>query len=206
MCLSVARSGSPLSRLLLFLSFAISCSWTASVNRTIDDYSGDVATGFFPMYSTGWIRCPDDRGCCGEASAGSVIDGTYTCSAGPANGTNGATVTLKFPGMNPHSNLSSIPNLKTNYVVGTAIYVYGLSPYINFTHMNWVATLDGQEQHESFSADAGGHFNVLMYSKSDLDNTSHTLIIGPSDVNQFFLFDYATYTYVQIACSVLRRF
>ncbi|KAJ7766597.1 hypothetical protein B0H14DRAFT_2969539, partial [Mycena olivaceomarginata] len=75
MCLSVARPGSPLSRLLLFLSFAISCSWTASVNRTIDDYNGDAATGFFPMYSTGWIRCPDDRGCCGEASAGSAVDG-----------------------------------------------------------------------------------------------------------------------------------
>jgi hypothetical protein len=78
-----------------------------------------------------------------------------------------------------------MPKSRVRLVHNLSIYVYGLSPYINFTHMNWVATLDGQEQHESFSTDAGGHFNVLMYSKSNLDNTSHTLIIGPSDVNQF---------------------
>ncbi|KAF7336100.1 hypothetical protein MVEN_02157000 [Mycena venus] len=181
MCLSVARLGSPLSHLLFFLSFGISCSWTASVNRTIDDYNGDVATGFFPMYSEGWTRCPGDGRCCSNASAGSANNGTYTCSAGPANGTNAATVTLQFP--------------------GTAIYVYGLSPYINSTEMKRVATLDGQEQHGFFASNAGGLSNVLMYSKSGLDNTTHTLTIGPSDFTQFFLFDYATYTYEETDTS-----
>ncbi|KAJ6524364.1 hypothetical protein B0H19DRAFT_1085349 [Mycena capillaripes] len=180
MSLSVARLGSPPSRLLFFLGFAISCSRTASVNRTIDDYHGDLATGILPVYSKGWIRCPNEGGCCGEASVDSAFDKSYICSVGPPNGTNGANVTLKFP--------------------GTAIYVYGLSPHVNFIHSNWVATLDGKEQ-QSFSADVGGLAKVLMYSKSDLDNTSHTLIIGPSDVNQSFLFDYATYTYEEPATS-----
>ncbi|KAF7360809.1 hypothetical protein MVEN_00812900 [Mycena venus] len=133
------------------------------------------------MYSEGWIRCPGDGGCCSDASTGSANNGTYTCSAGPANGTNAATVTLQFP--------------------GTAIYVYGLSPYINFTEMKRVATLDGQEQHGFFAPDAGGLSNVLMYSKSGLKNTTHTLTIGPSDVTQFFLFDYATYTYEETDTS-----
>ncbi|KAJ6534991.1 hypothetical protein B0H19DRAFT_1383267 [Mycena capillaripes] len=170
MYLSVSRPGSPLSRLLFFLSFAISYSWTTSVNRTIDDYFGDLV-----VYSKGWIRCPGDGGCCAEASAGAAFDETYTCSGGTANDTNAATLTLKFN--------------------GTAIYVYGLSPYSDFIQMNWVATLDGKVPHESFTADVGGPSNVLLYSKSDLDSTNHTLIIGPSDVKQFFVFDYATYTY-----------
>ncbi|KAF7369099.1 hypothetical protein MVEN_00237100 [Mycena venus] len=196
------RAHSTLLTLLFFVCFASSL---ASMNRTIDDTYGDPATGVYPTFVGTWFTdiCDDYanlihiagkldelQACidsCHEwgPSNASAFDNTYKVSASTSE-----TLTLQF--------------------TGTAIYVYTIvldSTQSNFTQAgfdgdfgakSFSTLLDGQlesgVQGDSTRQPALPAYNVLLYSKTGLENASHNLTLNPSQGGPL-IFDYAVYTF-----------
>ncbi|KAJ7319035.1 hypothetical protein DFH08DRAFT_819470 [Mycena albidolilacea] len=178
--------------LLLFVASAIPHVLAASVNRTIDDTFGDPATGALPTLGpTGWfddfcevflplaVDCPTGHWAPDKKDA---FNQTYHFTYSAAD-----FLTLQF--------------------TGTAIYVYTL--VINSTqhHLGlegafggagFTAQLDGgpaKVQHGDLNGlPALPAYNVLLYSKTGLENTTHSLTIRPLK-GQLLFFDFAVYTF-----------
>jgi hypothetical protein len=89
-------------RSLLVLSLAGSIAATAT-NRTIDDQTGDAATGLYPVYSDSWSYGPMCTGCLVHLNASEVYGGSWHDTT--ANATNHPTVTLSFTGACCHASL-----------------------------------------------------------------------------------------------------
>ncbi|KAJ7146060.1 hypothetical protein C8R44DRAFT_723912 [Mycena epipterygia] len=170
--------------LLLFVGFASQGVWTRSVNRTIDDTFGDSVTGVLPRYSLAsngkvtWdnaVVCPQTT-CVWAPDKANTFNQTYMVS----NSSN-AKFTLTFS--------------------GTAIYVYTIT--INATQagfsqqFSFFTQLDDNDDVQSsiqFNHPPQPAYNVLLYSQTGLDNTTHTLAVGPRSGVPLF-FDFAMYTF-----------
>lgn len=91
-------------------------------------------------------------------------------------------------------------------VTGTAIYCYGVIPEFgppSSLGLTIRATLDNEPLSVKavswparLSPDIPSQaYNILLYSRTGLENTEHTLILGGGDgFEQWMSFDYATYT------------
>lgn len=179
-----------LVRYILPLLFARSVALSTS-NITIDDEYGDSVTGQKPQYysppgSNPWAQGSTCGRCHIQLDPTQVHNGTW----------HDATY---------YSTLSSDTYTVILQFTGIAVYVYGVlanqvpdsdtETYLDFT-------LD-DVSHRPFEHDPtpSTHFtyNALVFSKTGLDNTEHTLQIlldGPLFAASLFLFDYAVYTVV----------
>lgn len=75
--------------LLLLVALVIPYVWTATVNRTIDDFYGDPVAQTYATFGDGWSFCAN---CVNRAlSPSGAFDHTYAVSGG-------TNVTLQFVG------------------------------------------------------------------------------------------------------------
>ncbi|KAG6915336.1 hypothetical protein DXG01_012108 [Tephrocybe rancida] len=157
-----------------------------ATNRTIDDTYGDSVTGSQPIYLP--VGNWDDASCSpshctvlppsGQAFDHSYHAATYLVNGGPR------TAQLSFR--------------------GTAIYVFfilannvpnaGTETFCNFI-------LDGQNSgptvHHAPTSSTNYQYNALVFSKTNLANIDHTLLISADsfDTLSYVNFDYAIYTH-----------
>ncbi|GLB34605.1 hypothetical protein LshimejAT787_0201700 [Lyophyllum shimeji] len=174
----------------VLVSVLLSCFWCAeavAVNRTIDDTTGDSATGNRPVYAPSTTGVWEDatcKGCAIQPVPAQAFKGTWTAATyNPGLGS--MSIELSFH--------------------GTAIYVF-------FILANFVAdgitaetacnfTLDGRpagsfEHVPSTSTDL--QYNSLVFSQASLANVDHKLIISTSGITDrdiYVNFDYAIYTF-----------
>ncbi|KAI0706284.1 hypothetical protein C8T65DRAFT_231894 [Cerioporus squamosus] len=173
--------------LLLTTVLAASSASALSVNRTIDDETGDSVTGVVPTYSppAGWKQGSTCDGCFIQLDPDHVFGGTW----------HDAT----------HSPSDTEPLLITAHFTGTAVYVYNVLantvPYTT-TYTNLIFSLDG-EQVGSYvhvpSSDTAFEYDVPVYTNGNLANKQHTLVIeATGDANSsLVLFDYIVYTFTE---------
>ncbi|KAF8958003.1 hypothetical protein BDZ97DRAFT_1668984 [Flammula alnicola] len=159
---------------------------SAIVNRTIDDSFGDSQTGQLVTYAPAtagvWAdeTCPVTV-CAIRPDTTQAFKGTYTAATyNPGLGS--MSITMQF--------------------TGTAIYVFFIlanadSGITTLTLANM--TLDGNApelfQHFPDLTTTNLDYNSLVFSKANLANVQHTLVISTSgNSNVFVNFDYAIYT------------
>ncbi|KAJ6466851.1 hypothetical protein C8R45DRAFT_479272 [Mycena sanguinolenta] len=178
----------------LRLAILIPRGAAASVNRTIDDTFGDPITGLHPTYGPN----PWDDNFCGVFALLTTECGSGTWAPNPADAFN---QTFQFT-------FSANEFLSLEFT-GTAIYVYTLvinsaqhniGPEAAFGGAGFTAQIDSGQ----VEVDSGGSidnfpalpaYNVLLYSKTGLENIAHTLTIMPIKSGQLLFFDYAVYTF-----------
>ncbi|KAJ7233862.1 hypothetical protein B0H12DRAFT_1222952 [Mycena haematopus] len=164
-----------------------------SVNRTIDDTFGDPITGLHPTFGpNGW----DDNFC------GVFALLTTQCGAG-----DWAPNTVNAFNQTFHFTYSASQYLSLQFI-GTAIYVYtlvinstqhNLGPEAAFGGAGFTAQMDGGQLETEAGGDLSSFstlpaYNVLLYSKTGLENTTHSLTIRPLK-SELLFFDYAVYTF-----------
>ncbi|KIL67155.1 hypothetical protein M378DRAFT_9777 [Amanita muscaria Koide BX008] len=156
------------------------------VNRTIDSNLGDPVTGFVPIYQPPqnfWVSqlCSE---CFIRPDSSKAFDGTWN-SATYIPGNEDVNVTLRFTGVAVWV-FFIVPN--------SGVHGFGLTTY---TLVN--ITLDGKNagvfSHKPDTR-SDPSYNVTIFSKSGLANTSHELVIGTNDYYNYSYinFDWAIYT------------
>ncbi|RPD82863.1 hypothetical protein L226DRAFT_607915 [Lentinus tigrinus ALCF2SS1-7] len=172
---------------LLLITALASCASASSVNRTIDDQTGDSVTGVVPTYSppAAWKQGATCDGCFIKLDPDHVLGGTW----------HDAT----------HSPNDAEPLLVTAQFTGTAVYVYNVIantvPYTT-TYTSLTFSLDG-EQVGSYvhvpTSDSAFQYDVPVYTNANLANKQHTLVIeAAGDTNSsLILFDYIVYTFTE---------
>ncbi|KAI0754143.1 hypothetical protein C8Q80DRAFT_347961 [Daedaleopsis nitida] len=151
-------------------------------NRTIDDQDGDSATGDKPTYapSNGWAQGSQCSGCNVQLDRNEVFHGTWSDTTVAADGKSPRNITINF--------------------TGTAMYVYNaVANTIPGTRTDQDITflIDGAEVGSYVHAATSStdtDYRVLVFSKDQLQNVPHTLLIRPNP-NSNILFDYAMYTF-----------
>jgi len=190
--------------LILFL-WNLPLALAGIVNRTIDDRFGDSVTfqrvTYLPTTSTVW----QDRSCrkcliqldISRAFKGTYAAATYNPQLGPVS------ITMKFNGKINWSPLLFPLSIHHSSSAGTAIYVFFIllnnagAGVTSLTLANF--TLDGTKpelfQHAPDLTRTNVDYNQLVYSKQDLINAEHTLVISISGVkaNVYINFDYVIY-------------
>ncbi|KAF8077621.1 hypothetical protein FPV67DRAFT_3831 [Lyophyllum atratum] len=173
--------------LRLLLHFYFFLQWVqvdaVATNRTIDDTLGDSATGAKPIYlpSGNWDGPSCDSHCTIRPSSDRAFDNTYSAATYvPGGGARTAQFSFK----------------------GTDIYIFfilanNVPNAFTETFCNFV--LDGQNSgsfHHAPSQSTAYQYNALVYSKQNLPNTDHTLLITADGYNtlSYVNFDYAIYT------------
>ncbi|KAI0704702.1 hypothetical protein C8Q76DRAFT_180794 [Earliella scabrosa] len=178
----------PLSITILILFAHYSCS--RSVNRTIDDQSGDSVTGILPRYEppAAWQHGNGCKECIIRPDPSQVYKGTWR------------DTTLEPLNIDPFPS----PHTITIQFVGAAVYVYNLlantvDGYPNGKPPPTTLTfaLDGESagdfSHTPTSA-VGYEYNALVYSNDNLADAGHTLLIQATGDWSLVLFDYVIYT------------
>ncbi|KAF5386633.1 hypothetical protein D9615_001527 [Tricholomella constricta] len=173
------------SFLFPFFLFHIGANLAIVVNRTIDDYFGDPATGKAPIYAPPAVWAgPECQGCAINPDPKQAFNGTWTAATYQQKFEHGISIHLSFKGI--------------------AIYVFFIvpnyieSPITTETVCNF--TLDGQLV-GTFNHSASGKpdflYNVPVFSHTGLSNVDHTLLISTSGIDRhiFVSFDYAIYTF-----------
>ncbi|KIL63325.1 hypothetical protein M378DRAFT_55698, partial [Amanita muscaria Koide BX008] len=153
---------------------------------------GDPVTGFTPTYLPAiWAdqTCPAwdpkaSTGCTIQPDTAKAFDGTWKATTYlPAD--KHLNITLSF--------------------VGVAIWVYFILANLNaagdpFTNTNVNFTLDGRSagnfSHEPDNSTYSLIYNSTVFSRTDLTNSPHTLLVSVDDYdrNTFVCFDWAMYT------------
>ncbi|KAI0754135.1 hypothetical protein C8Q80DRAFT_1265820 [Daedaleopsis nitida] len=174
--------------LFLFAGISRTLHTSSTSNRTIDDEYGDISTGRKPRYhspqsSNPWALGSTCGYCHIQLDPTQVQNGTWhdaTCSLLDQLTLDTYTVTIQFTGI--------------------AVYVYGVLAPDTDTQTFLDFTLDGVSE-RSFEHDSTSSteftYNALVFSKTNLDNTEHTLqiLLHPLlFINSLFLFDYVIYT------------
>lgn len=172
-----------LSAAALVLAALVGRGLAVLVNRTIDDQLGDPITGIRPTYSPpgNWTQGATCSVCYAQPDRSMVFDGTWHDS----------TYFVE----------SQIPRTITMTFNGSAIYVYfftmpQLAGVADETYLN--ITLDAQPA-GIFSFVPGPtdpyHYNVSVYSNSNIVNGQHTIVISTGGAASGVLeFDYAVYS------------
>ncbi|KAF9063869.1 hypothetical protein BDP27DRAFT_1426428 [Rhodocollybia butyracea] len=162
----------------------------ATVNRSIDDGFGDSVTGLKPVFlpTTGGLdiwrneTCPPSI-CTIIPPTSSAFDETYTQSTVRA----GEEINITFD------------------FTGVALYVFfiiaNIKPPIQATtiaNFTLDGSLVGNFYHEPDSNAPEFQFNILAFSKTDLQNTNHEMIISAMGSSEpiVLIFDYALYTFM----------
>ncbi|KAF7369098.1 hypothetical protein MVEN_00237000 [Mycena venus] len=182
----------PILPWLLFCGLVswIPCALAASVNRTIDDTFGDPATGLNPTFGpSGWrannfCKFVPIHMKCGDWAPNDSFTFKHTY----------------------HFTYSASTYLSLQFT-GTAIYVYtllinstehGLGNEAAFGGAGFTAQVDGGRtevgQIDPTEVTILPAYNVLLYSKIGLENTTHNLTIRPVE-SELLFFDYAVYTF-----------
>ncbi|PFH48500.1 hypothetical protein AMATHDRAFT_65349 [Amanita thiersii Skay4041] len=172
------------SLLSLATIFTLSLPQTFAIlrNRTIDDKYGDEVTGHLPRYITTskvsniWKNntCTD---CKIKPELSRAHNGTWTAVTFDAD-VQDATITLNFKGV--------------------AIYVYLIVS--NTIETNCMFTLDNNNpDSRPFNSPADPsasslEYNVLAFTKSDIEDGDHQLVISGNPPTTYLNFDYAIYT------------
>ncbi|KAH9831188.1 uncharacterized protein C8Q71DRAFT_715813 [Rhodofomes roseus] len=171
---------------LLLLSLGYGA--TTPVNRTIDDYLGDSATGARPVFSPGWNYGPTCPGCYVQPDIALTFDRSW------------------------HDTTVSVYSVTTNISIeftGTALWVYGIVPnYVRNanTLVNVSFALDGAPAgnytHQP-SSSTEFFYNVTLFSTTALENVAHTLVMTPQGTAEasYLAFDWAEYTYEEEVVS-----
>ncbi|TFY61549.1 hypothetical protein EVJ58_g4437 [Rhodofomes roseus] len=161
---------------------------TTPVNRTIDDYLGDSATGARPVFSPGWNYGPTCPGCYVQPDIALTFDRSW------------------------HDTTVSVYSVTTNISIeftGTALWVYGIVPnYVRNanTLVNVSFALDGAPAgnytHQPSSSNEF-FYNVTLFSTTALENVAHTLVMTPQGTAEasYLAFDWAEYTYEEEVVS-----
>ncbi|RDX46758.1 hypothetical protein OH76DRAFT_816353 [Lentinus brumalis] len=172
---------------LLLTTALASCASASSVNRTIDDETGDSVTGVVPTYSppAAWKQGSTCSGCFIQLDPDHVLGGTW----------HDAT----------HGTGDVEPLLITAQFSGTAVYVYNVLantvPWTT-TYTSLTFSLDGEQVGTYVhvpTSDTAFEYDVPVYTNGDLANKQHTLIIEAtgSTNNSLVLFDYIVYTFTE---------
>ncbi|KAF7369097.1 hypothetical protein MVEN_00236800 [Mycena venus] len=185
-------TGPPILPWLLFggLASCIPRVLAASVNRTIDDTFGDSATGLNPTFGpSGWQA--DDF----------CIFVPFPMKCGDWAPNDSFTFNHTY-----HFTYSASTYLSLQFT-GTAIYVYtlvinstehGLGNEAAFGGAGFAAQVDGGQtevgQIDPTEVTILPAYDVLLYSKIGLENTTHNLTIRPVE-SELLFFDYAVYTF-----------
>ncbi|KAF8998270.1 hypothetical protein BDQ17DRAFT_1309300 [Cyathus striatus] len=170
-----------------FIFYLLSFTLAGIVNRTIDDSFGDSQTFQLPLYQPAVGAWDDEtcQGCSIKPDPSKAFKNTYT-AATYNPGLKNVSISMGFE--------------------GTAIYVFFIlannqgDGITTITMANF--TIDGQiagsftRAPDLTSTDI--LFNQLVFSKTDIPNGIHQLVISTSGVNfdVFVNFDYAIYTHV----------
>ncbi|EPS95475.1 hypothetical protein FOMPIDRAFT_1132368 [Fomitopsis schrenkii] len=168
------------STLLVFVVCPISA---VLVNRTIDDYYGDSASGVKPHYEGSWNYGPECPGCYVQPEKARTFNSSWHDS----------TTSQKNP----------IHSVQFSFN-GTAIWVYCVVPnHVSkaTTFVNISFELDGKDAgHYTHEPDKGSdeyRYNVTVYTNTQLAKVQHKLkmLAGhQGSQNSLFLFDWAEYT------------
>ena len=159
-------------------------------NRTIDDEFGDSITALKPLYSPpqDWFlgsSCPR-TGCPVVLDSSKTLNGTWHETVDSSGDHRIHSITLQF--------------------VGTAVYVYGIvvNTYPNATTLtNMTFSLDKSDPDMYIhSSDSTNDilYQQLFYSKVNLSNTDHALVIV-AQPGSIAMFDYAQYTFEELKNS-----
>ncbi|TFK89882.1 hypothetical protein K466DRAFT_7232 [Polyporus arcularius HHB13444] len=172
---------------LLLTTALASCASASSVNRTIDDETGDSVTGVVPTYSppAAWKQGSTCSGCFVQLDPDHVLGGTW----------HDAT----------HGTGDAEPLLITAQFSGTAVYVYNVLantvPWTTtYTSLNFL--LDGEQVGTYVhvpTSDTAFEYDVPVYTNSNLAKKQHTLVIeATGNTNaSLVLFDYIVYTFTE---------
>ncbi|EJF59406.1 hypothetical protein DICSQDRAFT_128273 [Dichomitus squalens LYAD-421 SS1] len=176
------------------LSLLFTRATSLLVNVTVDDTFGDPTTGAIPQYLPN-----DPPGTIGAWHAG---NSTETDDWSTSHWTPGVLDLFKIYNQTWHA--STPANGPAQVVVsftGTAVYVYDVVPNMVFetvTTSNMTFAIDGSVLGNfTHSPDPSGEilYNQLVYSNTELEPATHTIVISAEGENHsFILFDYLIYT------------
>lgn len=194
-----------LALLVQIILFTLGGSTSAELhNVTIDDaYSGGiegVAISYLP--SNGWTEGQNCKGCAAQPDVTQVFDGTWHDATSFHGDNLQRSIGLNFTGMLPCLLAVVYYAFILNLHTGIAVYVYFILAD-NFTTSfssltNLTFSMDGKESGNfihNTSVDNPFKYNVMVYSKTDLKNTSHFLNMSTTgSAHSLMLFDYFNYT------------
>ncbi|KAJ7662914.1 hypothetical protein B0H17DRAFT_1257583 [Mycena rosella] len=147
-------------------------------NRTVDDFNGDLITGFLPLYEpqNAWNTDGNCTSCSVKPDPTQALDHTWHDSSQRA-GDSPSSVTLQF--------------------TGTAIYLFCIVPADDATNLvNLTFTLDGTFTGAYTHTPIGSKdisYLVPVLATGGFNNTPHTLVARTASPS-LFIFDYAMYT------------
>ncbi|KAJ7662906.1 hypothetical protein B0H17DRAFT_952938 [Mycena rosella] len=154
---------------------------SAVSNRTIDDFNGDLITGFMPLYEPQnvWNTDGNCSACFVKPDPSQALDLTWHDSTQKSEGDSPSSVTIQF--------------------TGTAIYLFCIIPNTvpnSATTVSLAFTID-DTSHGGYNHAPDASSDILyavpVLSAEALSNEPHTLVARTAEPS-LFIFDYAMYT------------